>query len=67
VDAVGGTSIAANERALRRMEQVSIKLINRVQLYCELNRNWARKATTLSFMDVFKSFNPVKAMEARAA
>ncbi|WP_061937297.1 hydrolase [Aureimonas sp. AU22] len=64
VDAVGGTSVAAHETALRRMEQAGAKLISRVQLYCELQRDWAREATIPGFMDVFESFdgfNPEKA------
>ncbi|KQO56442.1 amidase [Methylobacterium sp. Leaf86] len=67
VDAVGGTSVAAHETALRRMEQAGAKLISRVQLYCELQRDWAREATIPGFMDVFESFdgfNPEKAVEA---
>lgn len=67
VDAVGGTSVAAHETALRRMEQAGAKLISRVQLYCELQRDWAREATLPGFMDVFESydgFNPEKAAEA---
>ncbi|MCC8537050.1 hydrolase [Xanthomonas axonopodis pv. poinsettiicola] len=63
VDAVGGTSPAAHEAALRRMEQAGAKLISRVQLYCELQRDWAREATVPGFMDVFESFdgfNPEK-------
>lgn len=67
VDAVGGTSVAAHETALRRMEQAGAKLISRVQLYCELQRDWAREATIPGFMDVFESFdgfNPEKAAEA---
>ncbi|MET0616868.1 MAG: hydrolase [Luteibacter sp.] len=64
VDAVGGTSVAAHEAALRRMEQAGAKLISRVQMYCELQRDWAREATVPGFMDVFESFdgfNPEKA------
>lgn len=64
VDAVGGTSLAAHEAALRRMEQAGAKLISRVQMYCELQRDWAREATVPGFMDVFESFdgfNPEKA------
>ncbi|MET0254255.1 MAG: hydrolase [Luteibacter sp.] len=63
VDAVGGTSVAAHEAALRRMEQAGAKLISRVQMYCELQRDWAREATVPGFMDVFESFdgfNPEK-------
>ncbi|MFH5949404.1 hydrolase [Roseomonas xinghualingensis] len=67
VDAVGGTSVAAHEAALRRVEQAGAKLISRVQMYCELQRDWAREATVPGFMDVFESFdgfNPEKAAQA---
>ena len=67
VDAVGGTSLAAHEAALRRVEQAGAKLISRVQMYCELQRDWARGATVPGFMDVFESFdgfNPEKAAAA---
>lgn len=70
VDAVGGTSAAAHEAALRRVEQAGAKLISRVQMYCELQRDWSREATVPGFMDVFQSFdgfNPEKAAEASAA
>lgn len=69
VDAVGGTSVAAHEAALRQIEQAGGKLMSRVQLYCELQRDWAREATVPGFMDVFQSFdgfNPEKAAEAGA-
>lgn len=64
VDAVGGTSLGAHEAALRRIEQAGGKLISRVQMYCELQRDWAREASVPGFMDVFESFdgfNPEKA------
>lgn len=67
VDAVGGTSLAAHEAALRRMEQAGVKLISRVQMYCELQRDWSRQATVPGFMDVFQSadgFNPERTAEA---
>ena len=70
VDAVGGTSVAAHEAGLRRVEQAGGQMTSRVQLYCELQRDWAREATIPGFMDVFESFdgfNPEKATEARAA
>ncbi len=66
VDAVGGTSSAAHEAALRRMEQAGVKLISRVQMYCELQRDWAREATVHGFMGVFDNsdgFNPEKASD----
>lgn len=69
VDSVGGTSLAAHETALRRIEQAGGKLISRVQMYCELQRDWAREATVPGFMGVFDSFdgfNPEKAAEEAA-
>jgi nicotinamidase-related amidase len=70
VDAVGGTSVAAHEAGLQRVEQAGGKMISRVQLYCEFQRDWTRKATIPGFMDVFESFdgfNPEKAKAAHAA
>jgi nicotinamidase-related amidase len=67
VDAVGGTSVAAHEAGLRRVEQAGGKMTSRVQLYCELQRDWVREATVPGFMDVFESydgFNPEKAVAA---
>jgi nicotinamidase-related amidase len=63
IDAVGGTSRAAHEAALRRVEQAGAKLISRVQMYCELQRDWNREETVPGFMDVFDhadGFNPEK-------
>ncbi|MBP5946745.1 MULTISPECIES: hydrolase [unclassified Pseudomonas] len=57
VDAVGGTSLAAHDAALRRMEQAGAKLISRVQMYCELQRDWAREASIPGFMGVFENFD----------
>lgn len=57
VDAVGGTSLAAHDAALRRMEQAGAKLISRVQMYCELQRDWAREASVPGFMGVFENFD----------
>ncbi len=54
VDAVGGTSPTAHEMALRRMEQAGVKLTSKTQLYCELQRDWARTDTVSGFLDVFK-------------
>lgn len=70
VDAVGGTSVTAHEAGLRRVEQAGGKMSCRVQLYCELQRDWAREATLPGFMGVFESadgFNPEKAAAAPAA
>ncbi|HWJ37861.1 MAG TPA: hydrolase [Sphingomicrobium sp.] len=63
VDAVGGTSLAAHEAALRRIEQAGGKLISKTQLYCELQRDWNRQGTISGFMNVFQTWdgsNPEK-------
>ena len=54
--AVKATSRKKRTGGLRRVEQAGAKLISRVQMYCELQRDWARKATVPGFMDVFESF-----------
>lgn len=62
-DAVGGTSLAAHEAALRRIEQAGGKLISKTQLYCELQRDWNREDTVPGFMHVFQNWdgsNPEK-------
>lgn len=56
-DAVGGTSVAAHEMALRRVEQAGAKLITKTQLYCELQRDWKREEAVPGFMDVFENFD----------
>ncbi|HEY9536823.1 MAG TPA: hydrolase [Kiloniellaceae bacterium] len=65
-DAVGGTSRAAHEAALRRIEQAGGQLISKTQLYCELQRDWSRRDTVPGFMHVFQNAdgsNPEKAAE----
>jgi nicotinamidase-related amidase len=52
-DAVGGTSPAAHEAALRRIEQTGGKMISVPQLFCELQRDWARKETVPAFVSLF--------------
>ena len=62
-DAVGGTSVAAHDAALRRIEQAGARLISKTQLYCELQRDWSRAETVPGFMDVFENWdgsNPEK-------
>lgn len=62
-DAVGGTSVGAHEAALRRMEQAGVQLVSKTQLYCELQRDWARGDTVPGFMAVFQNWdgsNPEK-------
>lgn len=53
VDAVGGTSVAAHEAALRRIEQAGGKMISVPQLFCELQRDWKRAETVPAFIDLF--------------
>lgn len=53
VDAVGGTSLAAHEAALRRVEQQGAQLTSVTQLACELQRDWARP-TAPKMVDVLK-------------
>ncbi|AEI82845.1 isochorismatase hydrolase (plasmid) [Cupriavidus necator N-1] len=52
-DAVGGTSVAAHEAALRRIEQAGGKMISVAQLFCELQRDWSRSETVPAFIDLF--------------
>ncbi|GGY29733.1 hydrolase [Rhodanobacter panaciterrae] len=52
-DAVGGTSLAAHEMALRRIEQAGGKMISVGQLFCELQRDWARTDTVPAFLNLF--------------
>jgi nicotinamidase-related amidase len=52
-DAVGGTSIAAHEAALRRIEQAGGKMISVPQLFCELQRDWQRAKTVPAFLNLF--------------
>ncbi|QQR48158.1 isochorismatase family protein [Myxococcus xanthus] len=52
-DAVGGTSVAAHEAGLRRIERAGGKIISVPQLFCELQRDWSRKETVPAFMDLF--------------
>jgi nicotinamidase-related amidase len=53
VDAVGGTSLAAHDAALRRVEQAGAKMISVPQLFCELQRDWKRADTVPAFMNLF--------------
>jgi len=52
-DAVGGTSVAAHDMALRRIEQAGGKMISVAQLFCELQRDWKRSETVPGFINLF--------------
>lgn len=56
-DAVGGTSVTAHDMALRRIEQAGGRMISVTQLWCELQRDWARKQTVAGFMTLFFDMN----------
>ena len=51
-DCVGGTSLEAHEAGLRRLEQAGGKSITWVQLICELQRDWSRRATVPGFSEI---------------
>lgn len=53
IDAVGGTSVAAHDAALRRIEQAGGRMISVPQLFCELQRDWKRSETVPAFMNLF--------------
>ncbi|HEX4534161.1 MAG TPA: hydrolase [Rhizomicrobium sp.] len=52
VDCAGGTSLEAHEAGLRRLEQAGGKPTSWVQLICELQRDWNRKATVPGFAEI---------------
>ncbi len=52
VDCVGGTSLEAHEAGLRRLELAGAKPTSWVQLICELQRDWNRKATVPGFAEI---------------
>jgi nicotinamidase-related amidase len=55
VDCVGGTSLEAHEAALRRVEEAGGKPTSWVQVICELQRDWSRKATAPVFAEILFS------------
>jgi nicotinamidase-related amidase len=52
VDAVGGTSVLAHESALRRLVHGGAKLTTIPSMLCELQRDWSRKDTVPSFVEL---------------
>jgi nicotinamidase-related amidase len=55
VDAVGGTSVAAHDAALRRMEQAGAQPTSIMSLICEIQRDWARGETVPGMLGVVAS------------
>jgi nicotinamidase-related amidase len=54
VDAVGGTSATAHEMALRRIVPAGAQLSSVIQVMCELQRDWARRATVPAMVEIAK-------------
>lgn len=66
VDAVGGVSVVAHEAALERIAQAGGKYVSWVDLACELQRDWNRKATVPAFQEIlFDASSPVYINEHR--
>jgi nicotinamidase-related amidase len=52
IDAVGGTSREAHELAVERLVQAGAKPASWVQVICELQRDWSRRATVPGFSEI---------------
>jgi nicotinamidase-related amidase len=52
IDAVGGTSNEAHELAVERLIQAGAKPASWVQVICELQRDWNRRATVPGFSEI---------------
>jgi isochorismate hydrolase len=52
VDAVGGTSVEAHRAGLERIVQAGARPISWVSLAGELQRDWARAATSPDLVDI---------------
>lgn len=51
-DAVGGTSVAAHESGLRRVEQAGAQPVCWISVLCELQRDWAHGSTTKGMVSI---------------
>lgn len=51
-DAVGGTSPAAHESGLRRVEQAGAQPVSWIGVLCELQRDWAHEKTTAGMVKI---------------
>jgi nicotinamidase-related amidase len=54
VDAVGGTSVTAHEMGIRRILHAGAQPTTVIQLMCELQRDWARRATVPGMIQIAK-------------
>jgi nicotinamidase-related amidase len=57
VDAVGGTSVAAHDAALRRMENAGAQPTSVMSLICEIQRDWSRGETVPGMLGVLSGMN----------
>ena len=53
-DASGGTSVAAHNAAMRRIEQAGVVPVTALQVLLESQRDWARKDTYNAVIEVVK-------------
>jgi nicotinamidase-related amidase len=54
VDASGATTLEAHNAAIQRMIQVGVIPVTWVQVFCELQRDWARQETYSAVMNLAK-------------
>ena len=55
-DASGGTSLAAHNAAMRRIEQAGVVPVTALQVLLEYQRDWARKDTYNAVIEVVKEY-----------
>jgi len=51
-DCSGGVSVTAHQSAMRRMEQAGVRSVTWIQVMCEFQRDWSRKATYDAVMKI---------------
>ena len=56
VDAVGGTTLEAHEMGLERLIQAGAQPTTRLQLACELQRDWNREKTAAQVAQILSAF-----------
>jgi len=56
IDAVGGTTLEAHEMGLERLIQAGAQPTTRLQLACELQRDWNREKTAAQVAQILSAF-----------
>ena len=56
IDAVGGTTLEAHEMGLERLIQAGAQPTTRLQLACELQRDWNREKTAVQVAQILSAF-----------